>query len=89
MEIITLTSSKNLTRCSIVKLVTHPIYDTLNSSIIYKYANLRNVLQMHVYMLPCFKQEYCYLPEIEVDEVLSLVSDIGAKVSAHYAVPCR
>merc|ERR1719181_254081 len=33
------------------------------------------------------EEEDCYLAEVEVDEVLRLVGDIGAEVTAHNAVP--
>merc|ERR1712146_148130 len=34
------------------------------------------------------EEEDCYLAEVEVDEVLRLVCDIGTEVSTHDAVPC-
>ena len=40
-------------------------------------------------LLPCLEEQYGHLSKIEINEVLCLMSDIRAKVSSNYAMPCR
>lgn len=37
--------------------------------------------------LATLEQQYCHLPQVEVDEVFSLVGDVAAEVAADDAVP--